>query len=258
MTEQINILGKIENFVDGIESTAVDLVARLSPWLAPLPTAYLTARATVAHLGWPEPMGAVAGVIIESLGLGAVSTALELREYNATRRKSDPQAPFGLAAVLTGVYFASVTALTVALDTLPDLATYAPLVFPILSLAGVTVLAIRADHRRRLAAIETVKAERKARRKGGRQAGVKPTVQNVSGLDVSEHKLDAANAARANNKVAILERLVDILVNSPGTGVTDLARQVGRSRTTIYGYLAELETAGRISKDNGAVKVLEV
>ena len=98
----MNILGKIEGFVDSVESTAVDLVARLSPWLAPLPTAYLTATATVKHLNWPELVGAIAGVVVESLGLASVSTALELREYNAEKRRSDPVVPFKLAVTLTG------------------------------------------------------------------------------------------------------------------------------------------------------------
>jgi hypothetical protein len=168
------------NTLSRLETGAVDFVARTVPWFSPLPTAYLTAQATVRHLGWPGGMGVVAGAIIEGLGLASVATALELREYNATRRKSDPKAPFGLTVALAGVYLASVTALTVVLDTAPRLATYAPLIFPLMSLTGATLLAIRADHRQRLAAIEADKLDRSARRSVKRSARQSITGQ-VSG-----------------------------------------------------------------------------
>ena len=83
-----------------LESRLVDLVAQIAPWAAPIPTAYLVGRATVLHLAWPVEVGIVAAVIIESLGLATTSTALALREYNASKRQADPAAPFPLAAGL--------------------------------------------------------------------------------------------------------------------------------------------------------------
>jgi predicted transcriptional regulator len=262
MTEQNKVLHKVEALVGGLESTAIDLVARLSPWLAPLPTAYLTATATVEHLAWPEPVGAVAGVIVEALGLSAVSTALTLREYNAMKRKSDPGAPFGLAVALGGVYFASVTFLTVALDTFPQLATFAPLVFPALSLAGVTVLGIRADHRRRLEAIAESKAERKAKRQDRRPRTVRQTVSEQAAVGqvgvrnaVQNAGLDAVNVSRRERKAAVLDTMLDVYLDSPETGPTEIARRLGIGRSTVYNYLDDLEAAGRISRGNGRIEV---
>lgn len=166
--------------LDKLETQAVDFVARFSPWLAPLPTAYLTATATVEHLTWPLAVGIIAGAIVEALGLASVATALTLREYNQDKRKSDPIAPYALAISLAAVYFVSVTFLTVALDTAPRLATFAPLVFPVMSLAGATVLAIRADHRRRLVAIANEKAERKAKRQASKASESKPAKSQLA------------------------------------------------------------------------------
>lgn len=148
-----------------IEGTLVDIVARVAPWCAPLPTAYLVSRATIVHLAWPLWVGVVAGVIVESLGLASVHTALTLREYNTTRRKSDPAAPFVLSAALVAVYLVAALGLTIALDTVPGLAHFAPAVFPALSLTGVTLLAIRADHKARLATIQDGNEERRAARR---------------------------------------------------------------------------------------------
>ena len=113
-------------------------------------------------------MGIVAAIIVESLGLATTTTALELREYNAGKRKSDPRAPFALAAVLVGVYLVVAVGLTVALDIVPTLAVYSPAIFPALSLCGVTTLAIRGDHKRRVESIRADKARRRANRKAKR------------------------------------------------------------------------------------------
>lgn len=173
--------------MQSVESRLTDIIAGLSPWLAPIPTAFLVGRATAEHLAWPVPVAICAALIVESLGLAATNTALTLREYNARRRKTDPRAPFSLAAALVGGYIAIAILLTVALDVLPGLARYAPAIFPALSLAGVTVLALRADHARRLEAIAQERQERKAERQERKLAGNLPragsTARKVSGKD---------------------------------------------------------------------------
>jgi hypothetical protein len=149
---------------DKIEQFFTDLVARFAPWFSPIPTAFLVGRATVLHLGWPDWVGAVAAIIVESLGLATTSTSLMLYQYNKGKNKSHPSAPFLLSAVLVGIYFLTAIVLTVALDTFPSLAAFAPALFPFMSLCGVTVLAIRNDHRLRLKNIKDERDERKAAR----------------------------------------------------------------------------------------------
>jgi DeoR/GlpR family transcriptional regulator of sugar metabolism len=39
--------------------------------------------------------------------------------------------------------------------------------------------------------------------------------------------------------------------------VTEVSQAIGVSRQTVYNYLAELEEAGRISRNNGTVRILE-
>ena len=124
-------------------------------------------------------VGIVAAVIVESLGLATTATALELRDYNAGKRKTDPAAPFTLAAVLVGIYLVVAVGLTVALDILPEVAVYSPAIFPLLSLCGVTVLALRGDHRRRIEAI----VQDKARRRASRKAKSAETKRNVPRVD---------------------------------------------------------------------------
>lgn len=169
-----NTLEALSKFTDVAEVTVVDLVAKLAPWAAPLPTAYLVYSRSITHLHWPPWVALTAAIVIESLGLSTTATALRLYNYNATRKqypshyttddikksrmRVDPKAPMVLPLLLVGTYVITAELLTVILDisskpslTLVD---YAPAVFPLLSLTGVTILATRAAHTQRLAAIE--------------------------------------------------------------------------------------------------------
>ena len=147
-----------------VEGAATDALAALGPWLAPIPSAVLVARASQEHLQWSPTLGLVSGAIIEILGLTTASTALTLWSYNESKRKTDPTAPFPLAAALIGCYFISTVGLTVLLDIAPALARYAPALFPTLALVGTVNLALRAQHGRRMAALAQEKSERQTQR----------------------------------------------------------------------------------------------
>lgn len=252
-----------------IERKLTDLVARVAPWLAPLPTAYLTGRATVAHLHWPVWLGGAAGLIIESLGLAAVNTALELYEYNQTRRKTDPAAPFWLAALLAGVYFAAVTGLTVLLDTRPAWSVYAPLVFPLLSMAGATALALRSDHARRLETIAQERADRLAARSAARAGDRSGTGQgdrsvtgqegrSVTGREAGQDPgqltpgltaLDRVNARARASKAEATSDLLAYLADHPEASYREAGAAVGRSKAWAIGVVGELEQAGRVKRN---------
>lgn len=247
----------IQERVAQTEEALTDLIAGLAPWLTPVPTAYLVGRATVEYLRWPLPIAIVAAVIIEALGLAAVNTALTLREYNAQRRKTDPHAPFAVAAALVGVYLAVAVLLTVALDIVPDLARWAPAVFPLLSLAGVTVLALRSDQRRRLAAIASDKEARQAERQAARQekrqapparvsSQVSSEVSNNTKFDAPLDRLQAGRKAKVD---ARLDTLLDACLDNPNLTPVDAARLLGVSRQTVYTYLGTLEAAGRLKRN---------
>jgi hypothetical protein len=251
---------ELREWIDQIESFVADIVAKIAPWVAPIPTAYLVGRATIRHLRWPFLIGLIAAVIVESLGLATTLTALELREYNKSKRKSDPAAPFWLAAILVGVYFVVALGLTVALDIFPEQAIFAPGIFPLLSLCGVTVLALRADHGRRLKTIKADKRERKEahqrRRREERQLTTSEMSKTTSKDGKMDANLDALQAARLTKKEDRLDALLRFYLDNPEAGPSEAARGIGVVRQTIYNYNDELEARGYIEHDNGRIKVL--
>ncbi len=236
-----------------IERNAVKIVAKIAPWLAPFPSAFFVARSAMAHLDVPLFMAVIIAGIVETLGLASVHTWLWLSDWNIVKRKSDPAAPVNVAVFLGVIYLVTTVSLTVVLEVAPSLSTCAPILFPVLAIVGAVNLALISQQEQKEAVVNLERQERKAKRQAGRPQKRQPAVEvageKVSALDDSGRNLEAANKARVNTKAIILDTLVDILVDNPDTGVTALARQVGRSRTTVYGYLGELETAGRLRRN---------
>ena len=224
-----------------IESTLAEFAATVGPWLAPLPSAFFVWRAGVTHLAMPPWVALVSAGIIELLGLAATAQALTIYEYNTTRRKSDQGAPLALAIALIAVYFFGVLALTVALEVVPQLVTVAPALFPILSLAGVGVLALRLDHRRRLADIESDAQERREARKAA-QVERKP-MQEPAQVTASEPQA-----------VTTADKVLAFYKSNPYASQQAAGKAAGVTRQAVGQVLAKLEEQGVISR-NGKVEV---
>ncbi|HHE72646.1 MAG TPA: hypothetical protein ENL34_10250 [Chloroflexi bacterium] len=59
-----------------VERNAIEVVAKLRPWLAPFPSAYFVARSAMVHLNLPLAVAVVVAAIVETLGLATVHTAM--------------------------------------------------------------------------------------------------------------------------------------------------------------------------------------
>jgi hypothetical protein len=238
-----------------MEKNAIKAVAKLSPWLAPLPSAYFVARSAIVHLALPLPVALVVAAIIETLGLATVHTALWAYDWNVHKRKADPNAPLGLAVALGAVYVAATLGLVVFLEVWPSLAAYAPALFPALAVVGALNLAMISRQEQRESAVKVEKAERKAvrqaRRQAARQASHAKPSNESPGTAVLDASLDTARQTRRARRDARLDALLTYYASNPDAGPTEAGRAIGVSRQTVYTYLAELEAAGRIARDDG-------
>ena len=231
------------------EREVVRWVARGAPWLAPAPSAYFVARASMGHLAVPVAVAIIIGLVIESLGLVAVYTTLWLAEWNGSKRKTDPSAPTWLAAALGGVYLLATVSLTVVLEVAPGLSVAAPAIFPLLAVVGAAnlVLMARQEQRELDVQVDKVgrKAERQARRQGGRAGGrAGGGGGETPPLQGTMYDLGRANAQRATNRAARMAALGELMDVQPDAGPTSWARQLGVSRTTVYSYLEEIGRDG--------------
>ncbi|MCP4540115.1 MAG: hypothetical protein GY832_23505 [Chloroflexi bacterium] len=266
---------------DHIENAVIGLVGRAGPWAATLPTAYTVFAQAQTHLEMPGWVAAGAGIAIEVLGLSVVNQALRLREYNATKRKSDPQASTFVANGLVVVYFLAAELLVIGLDIGPKLLAgqeigltgIAPAVFPLLSLTAAITLALRSTHRVRLNKIAEGKAktqEKKVSRKleeAGQTIDIlrQDLAQALARADKTDARLAQALAEverigesvpQALTTEARRAQLLDIWSQGHSDNFTDLAPTFGVSRQTISNDFAALRKNGKVKKNGEGIEVL--
>ena len=223
--------------------TIVKMIANLAPWLAPVPSAYFITLSAITHLGLPPIIGIVVGLIVETLGFSTVHLYLMLLEWNMKKKVSDPKSPDFLALMLVIFYLVITVTLTVVLEISPSLATFAPAIFPLLSLIGAFTLALLSAQENKELAIQQTKFERSLKRQ------IRPNDEHaiVSNLANKDANLDTANNVRKQKKDTLLEQLASIVSEHPELGITELKNHLGiRSRSTVYTYIKELESSGRL------------
>jgi len=171
-------MSKITNFLQGwakltqaLEATLIDNVAATIPWMAPIIPAWFAYENMTTVLGMPEMISLIGAAVVEFLGLATVSTTFKLWQYNDSKRKTDQNAPVQVAIGTTAFYLIIVLLVNVILDTSPVEARVAKALLSMLSVAGAVVLAIRAQHSRRLESIEAERQERREQRRE-RQAAI--------------------------------------------------------------------------------------
>ena len=271
--------------MNDLEKNTVKTVAKLSPWLAPLPSAFFVARSAIEHFALPLAVGVVLAAVIETLGLSTVHTCLWLADYNANRRKTDPSAPTWIAIALGAVYLVTTLGLVVFLEVWPGLATYAPGLFPFLAVVGAVNLALIAQQERRERAVKELKdqekAERQARRSGKQRSVDRSESVNLTGqkpspvvaVDRSEAvnsgqngdsarsgavSLTVANQARRSGKDQALTGLLTFYSLNPGAPYSAAGEAVGRSKPWVVGAVRELKAAGKVRKNGHGVEVVEL
>jgi hypothetical protein len=220
----------------------IDTVSTVIPWLSPLVPAFMAFRAMSDVLAFPFWLAAITAGVIELLGLATINTAFSFWNYNQEKRKIDPRSPVQLAVLVTLYYLIVVLVVNTMLDNSPDMHKVAKGLLSSISIVGGVTIALRASHSRRINEIRAERERIRAERKG---------VKNVSAGD----SLQLANEAKAIKRAESIERTYAYIVENPDARISDIARSTGKSRPTIYDYLNELKSEGRI-KENGHREVL--
>ena len=277
MRESANLT---ESFMAALEIVITAVVGRLATWVAPLPSAVLVGRAVGQIFDLAGAWPAVMAGTVELIGLVTANLWLTAKEWNANKRKSDPSANERLALGLLLFYFVITLAILAVIeipkvwDVIPaEVASLTALLFPGLSAVAVMALNERMAQAKRQAALDSEIAERKRQQAKHRvskpkqtsvQASVQASVQSgvqasVQGdvQDVQNTALYVQNAQQQVEKAKLLDRMLDIYLDSPGIGATEMSEELRVSRSTVYNYLNELEQAGRVRRNGDGVEVIE-
>lgn len=162
----------------------------------------------------------------------------------------------GLAVALGMVYVVATLGLVVFLEVWLSLATFAPAILPALAAVGALNLAMIARQEQREASIRAEKAQLRRRRRESRDRTkdvhtlAQPSVRGqgpATQMVVQNNVLEAVNHTRRERKAAYLDAMIDIYLDNPAAGATEVARRLDIGRSTVYNYLKDLEAAPRIA-----------
>jgi hypothetical protein len=150
------------------EALLIDIVASYAPWLAPVPVAMMTYQHMVTLLGFPAWAALAGALVVEFLGLSAVSTCVQFWTWNTSKLKTQARAPLTLA-VFSGVfYLAVVIVINAMLDDAPTTHRIAKALLSSLSAVAAVILAMRSSHTKRITEAKHERQERKAERQARR------------------------------------------------------------------------------------------
>jgi len=251
------------------EEGIIDFVAKLSPWLAPLPSAFFVYEAAIQHLtNWPA-LALTVAIVIETLGLTTTHTALGMHAWNKTHEhQPEKQAPFLLAVILAFAYIIATLSLIVVLEVLPNLEHYAPAMFPILAVVGAINLALRSHHNTRIREENNLTKDAVARQrqlededralkaeerriKAAAKYGLtvpstvtKSVPSIVASLSDTQNVTSIVTPDATNSRLDMSQRqaaIAEYLRTNENPGASALGRMFGVDRKTIYRDLEAIE-----------------
>lgn len=163
----VMFLSDTNRLMRSVESILIDLFAATAPWLAPVLPAYMVWDSLTHRMTMPSWVSMVGALVIEFLGLSAISTTLTLWTYNDHKRESAAStkvvkskrrkphkirglAPVWVAAGAGGFYLVVVLVVNVLLDDAQPKELIAKALLSSLSIIAGLILAVRGQHARRL------------------------------------------------------------------------------------------------------------
>ncbi|MFZ5821645.1 MAG: hypothetical protein ACOYYJ_17245 [Chloroflexota bacterium] len=164
-----NVFDRLNEWVNGTEGSLVNFLTAFSPWLAPLAPAAMTYSHVREFLGFPVWLAVAIAVLVEVLGFGTVSTALDFWFYNRRDRAQKRRAPLEVVVVTFVFYLALVLGSNVVIDVAKSFGSAKQLQWSVIAvralltlqtIPGALIVAVRTGHRDLLREIKREKAEK--------------------------------------------------------------------------------------------------
>ena len=162
-----NIFDRLNDGIRNGEASLVNLLSAIAPWLAPLAPAYLSYTHMSSKLAFPKPIAWAVAIVVEVMGLSAVSTALLFWAHNKRYSKEYKKAPIKIVIGAFVFYLAVILAINVLLEI--SVANWALVtaksLLTLLSIPAALILAVRTQHQELLNEIKDRKKPGGATRK---------------------------------------------------------------------------------------------
>jgi len=240
-----NLVLIVDTRMGEFESIALSIVGRLASWVAPIPTAVMTARATQQIFELSMFWSGVSSVALELIGVATSNQWLAAHNWNKQKRKRDPKANERLAGLLMGFYFVVDVAMVLlnaisGYQATEDLKQFISLSFPLMSIVGTLVLNERVAQFNREVSVAEAKAKDAEDRK---EAKRKQREAEAKAVEVSEAVAVADEFPMyASETWAYYER-------NPGATFAKASEILGVSDRTISNHVKALAAAGAMRRN---------
>lgn len=162
-----SVFDSINRGINESESSFINLISALSPWLAPLPAAWMSYAHMTTYLEFPIPVAIAVAIVVEVLGLSTISTALSFYEHNRryNGKTSVKRSPLWLVVITYLFYLAIVLTINVLIDAVLGTSTWPIIVarglLVLMSLPAGMLIGLRKQHYELVVQIAEEKDERK-------------------------------------------------------------------------------------------------
>jgi len=149
-----NVFEILNDIIRDAETSLVNLLSAIGPWLAPLAPAAMSYTHMISSLNFPIWIALSVAVVVETLGLSSISTIIAFWSYNRRRIAEYKKAPVALAISAGIFYLVTVLSINVAMDATrlfslnPAWAEiFSRALLTMLTIPAALILAIRTQHK---------------------------------------------------------------------------------------------------------------
>ncbi len=239
-----NIFERMNKWVNSVESSVVNLLTALAPWLAPLIPAYMTFQHMKDFLFFPDWIAWIAAAIVEILGFSTVSTFLEFWFYNRRERSGKAKAPveiiigvfiFYLFLIIVSNVVIDVSIAFLSVEWQKLAVVIVRFLLTCQTIPAVFIVATRTGHKNLLEDIKKEKDEAK-QAKQERKQGVMESSQKVPNLSNSEEEVSKKpDDWRKVRPTLTLDQLKE-LANLKPDQIRNYAEKIGYTYKTLSNW----------------------
>jgi hypothetical protein len=168
----MNGFEKINEWIRGTETSFVNLISAIAPWLAPVAPAYMTFEHAVGTLNFPLWVAVPVAIVVEILGFSAVSTLMTFLFFNRRNRANAKKAPTEWVLFAFAFYLALILTSNVVLDASHNSENAIIVVkalYTLQTIPAATIVLARVGHKQLIAELASERAANRANEQANEQ-----------------------------------------------------------------------------------------
>jgi hypothetical protein len=217
--ETADVFERINSWVRSIESSIVNLISAIAPWLAPIAPAYMTYDHAANTLHFPTWVSLPIAIVVEILGFSAISTFMSFWLFNRRNKAEGKKAPVSFVIFAFIFYLALIVTSNILLDA-TNKADWAIIsvkaLYTLQTIPAALIVISRVGHKDLLADIKSERATNEANRSPNRSQG---NEQDANDSQENESGGRTYDSLSQSDKYFVLNSLSKVIAKEYHVGV---------------------------------------